>query len=190
MTPCSLYAALRPPAASTRLPATGLLCAVVLLLHTTPASARDPDPPQPQGTPAEAVVTEAQTRSQPAGQGIREGTELINQPGYFAVTGDRVTFFTADGTGRFVGLENLNLDRIMQAIARHPAQLHWHVTGTITEYRGANFLLVRRAILASERTPSQKGLLRTSPARASQLTAEPLPQPASKTKTAAEPRGG
>ena len=58
-----------------------------------------------------------------------------------------MTFFLADGKGRLVGLENLTLQRIAQVIADSPERLRWTVTGTITEYRGANYLLVRRAIL-------------------------------------------
>ena len=63
------------------------------------------------------------------------------------MSGGRVLFFTADGKRRFVGLENLNLERVARTIAESPQTLQWSVTGTITEYRGANFLLVRRAIL-------------------------------------------
>ena len=50
-------------------------------------------------------------------------------------------------TWTFVGLENLNLQRIARTIADNPVPLQWSVTGTITEYRGANFLFVRRAVL-------------------------------------------
>ena len=70
------------------------------------------------------------------------------------MTGDRVIFFSTDGEAlsgdgkaRFVGLENLNLQRIARTIADNPVELQWGVTGTITEFRGANFLLVRRAVL-------------------------------------------
>jgi len=52
-----------------------------------------------------------------------------------------------------VGLENLNLERIARAVADNPVTLEWKVTGTITEYRGANFLLVTRATLISGNRP-------------------------------------
>jgi len=81
---------------------------------------------------------------------IREGTEIIDSTGYFRMTGDRVTFFTDDGSGRYVALENLNLERVSRAIADNPEPLQWTVTGTITEYRGANYLFVRRAALKTE----------------------------------------
>jgi len=189
MTPRLLLFEVRPRAESRRLPAIGVLCAVVLLLRTTAASAGAPDPRRPQDKPAAAPVTGAQRLGRPADQRIREGTELVSQAGYFAITGDRVTFFTADGRGRFVGLENLNLDRIAQTITRNPTRLRWQVTGTITEYRGANFLLVRRAVLASGRTPPGKGPFPKSAAIAGQSRTEPPSKPALRGKPKAPSRG-
>ncbi len=84
---------------------------------------------------------------------LREGTELVDQPGFFRMTGDRVTFYTDIGSGRFMSLENLNLERIARIITDNPQQLEWEVTGTITEYQGTNYLLIRRAVLRS-RLPS------------------------------------
>ena len=81
---------------------------------------------------------------------IREGTEISEKTGYFRMTGDRVTFFTDDGKARLIGLENLNLERVARMIADNPDPLEWTVTGTVTEYRGANFLFVRRAILKTK----------------------------------------
>ncbi len=83
---------------------------------------------------------------------IREGTEIVDLDGHFRFTGDRMSFFSSDGKLRLVGLENLNLQRIARAVADDPRQLRWKVSGTVTEYRGANFLLVRQAILAVDPT--------------------------------------
>ena len=77
----------------------------------------------------------------------REGTEMADRHGFFRMTGDRMTFFTLEGRQRFVALENLNLERIARAVANDPDRLTWSVTGTITEFRGANYLLVRRAVI-------------------------------------------
>jgi hypothetical protein len=41
------------------------------------------------------------------------------------------------------------LERVAQAIAENAKQLDWIVSGTISEYRGENFLLVNRAELKS-----------------------------------------
>ena len=84
---------------------------------------------------------------------IREGSEIVDQLGSFRMTGDRVTFFTADGQGRYVALENLNLERIARVVTEQSDRLTWSVTGTMTEYRGANYLFVRRAILKSRIDP-------------------------------------
>lgn len=48
-----------------------------------------------------------------------------------------------------VCLENLNLERIARAITDNTEQLEWRVSGVLTEYGGANYLLVDRAILKS-----------------------------------------
>ena len=88
---------------------------------------------------------------------IREGTELKDVLGYFTITGSRVTFIEAEGGNRFAGLENLNLERISKMISRAPKQMDWEVSGEVTEYRGANFLLVRRAVLKSGTGAPQRG---------------------------------
>ena len=80
---------------------------------------------------------------------VREGSEIADQLGHFRVTDGRVVFLTADGKRRLVGLENLSLERVARAIDDTPQTLQWSVSGVITEYRGVNYLLVRRAILKS-----------------------------------------
>jgi len=78
---------------------------------------------------------------------IREGTEIVDQLGYFKITGDRATFDTLDGKRQFVGLENLNLARIVNTLSNWDGpDLQWSIDGTITEYRGANYVLVKRAV--------------------------------------------
>jgi hypothetical protein len=86
---------------------------------------------------------------------LREGTELVNVLGSFKLTGDRATFYPADGSGRFGGLENQTLERVAMVIGEDPSLLEWLVTGTITEYKGNNYILVTRAILKSK--PSALG---------------------------------
>lgn len=86
---------------------------------------------------------------------MREGVTL-NSTGVFKVTADRAVFTTEDGTARYSGLENLNLERIAIAVAESPDQLLWSVTGTVTEFRGANYLLVTRAMLKSKADPPAK----------------------------------
>ena len=78
---------------------------------------------------------------------MREGTTVEELRGHFKLTGDRVTFFAVDGKQRFGGLENLALERVARAVKDSPGQLRWQVTGIVTEYRGANYLLVTRAMM-------------------------------------------
>jgi hypothetical protein len=80
----------------------------------------------------------------------REGSRLIDQVGFFKVTGDHVTFISSDGKLKFDGLENLAIERIARTIGDSPDQLEWSTSGTITEYRGANYLLVTQAVLKTK----------------------------------------
>ena len=81
---------------------------------------------------------------------LREGTKIDNLVGEFQVTGDRTTFVTDDGERSFVGLENLNLERVVRILSDKPEQLQWSVSGTITEYQGQNFLAITRAVFKSK----------------------------------------
>ena len=81
----------------------------------------------------------------------REGTEFHNQLGTFRMTGDRAIFTTADNQ-QIRGLENLNLARIVNTIVDSPDSLTWSVSGVLTEYQGANYLLVTKAIVKNRQT--------------------------------------
>jgi hypothetical protein len=80
---------------------------------------------------------------------LREGTELVNQLGQFKLSGQRVVFIAADGRRQLEGLENLSLERIVKEISASSDPRTWLVTGTVTEFQGGNYLLVRRAIQKS-----------------------------------------
>jgi len=95
----------------------------------------------------------------------REGTVLVDVVGSFKFSGDRATFCAADTGACFAGLENLALERVTQVIGDYPEQLQWSVCGTVTEYRGANYLLLSRAILKSK--PVVKPAVKRLPAKAS-----------------------
>ncbi len=130
-----------------RLPGALWTCAAVLLLGAALTGALAPKDTDDDARQAPTAVTHGKSAPPPANLRVREGTEIVDELGHFRITGGRVIFFTADGKRRYVGLENLNLERIARTLADGPQPLQWRVTGTITEYRGANFLLVRRAIL-------------------------------------------
>jgi hypothetical protein len=80
----------------------------------------------------------------------REGSRLVDQTGSFKLAGERVIFTSADGKLRFDGLENLAIERIARTIGDSPDQLEWSISGLITEYRGANYLLVTQAVLKTK----------------------------------------
>jgi hypothetical protein len=52
------------------------------------------------------------------------------------------------GTGVFV---------LTRTIGDSPDQLEWSISGVITEYRGANYLLVTQAVLKTKGTRSRRG---------------------------------
>lgn len=79
----------------------------------------------------------------------REGTQIREERGHFEFNGDRVAFIATETKTRFIGLENLNLQRIAQILGGSADPLEWTVNGVVTEYQGTNFLLVTRATRAT-----------------------------------------
>ncbi len=132
-----------------------LFCLGALLFGAILSAAQQPPlPPGRLPIPDEMIPGQSENASRaaqlPNQIRLSEGTKQIDQVGYFKITGDRVTFFSQDGMSRYVGLENLNLQRIHRAIAGKPRQL-WSVSGMFTEYFGANYLFVERAVLVTDR---------------------------------------
>jgi hypothetical protein len=79
---------------------------------------------------------------------VREGTELHKIEGVFKMVGDRIAFYSGEDKEPFRILENLALERIWRMLDQARGRT-WIVSGTVTEYRGGNFLLVSRAVLKS-----------------------------------------
>ena len=123
-----------------------LAALAMLILGWSAAWSQTPPPARVPGATEE--VQPLNPTSQPNGERLREGTELREAQGYFRFVDDRVVFFRKSGDAKYIGLENLNLERIVSEITNNPTQLEWIVVGSITEYRGANYLLVRRAVLS------------------------------------------
>jgi len=88
-------------------------------------------------------------------QRLREGIELTDQLGVFRGAGER-TMFTVSGQKRtLVCLENLCLERVVQTMSEHPDTLQWIISGTVFEYRGNNYLMLRRATQKSNTQGTQ-----------------------------------
>ena len=94
----------------------------------------------------------------------REGTAIEDAVGYFKMTGDRAMFYVAGQSTKLNCLENLNLERVTAQLAETPDQNEWTVSGTLTEYRGANYLLLSRAVLKSKPTAKTR-VKQSTPAR-------------------------
>jgi hypothetical protein len=143
---------------SPRLVAPGWLLAVAVFA-ATPWLSADVTEHRGRGTTStnHNAPLASSTSTMQDGVRVREGAK-IDKTGCFRKTGDRVTFYADDGKTRYRGLENLMLERIARTIEENPGQLEWQVTGVVTEYRGANFLLVTHAVLRTNgsRTPSQQ----------------------------------
>ena len=79
---------------------------------------------------------------------IRENTPFQDKRGYFRATGQRTIFYTLDGSERYVCLENLSLERILQAMRDDPSRSAWKIGGVFTEFNDENYILIQRAVIA------------------------------------------
>jgi len=118
---------------------------VVAVIAAPALSQESPPGVPPYGYRAEPMDDSGGDDANRSGR-MREGAEFTGY-GFFRATGDRVTFYDDAGNVRFRGLENLTLERIGRAIEETPTQVRWKVKGVITEFRGANFLLVTHAVM-------------------------------------------
>jgi hypothetical protein len=75
----------------------------------------------------------------------REGAELVDVVGTIRRQGNRLEFAPADGSAPMTILENQLLQRIDQSAAASGGGRPWTVSGTVTEYRNINYLLLSRA---------------------------------------------
>lgn len=139
------------PGALDRAPMAGLMCAGALLLGVALAGARTSNENRsfsPADASADAVEKLAPNISEKAPR-FHDSDELVNQVGRFSMSGDRVVFIAADGQ-QLIALENLPLQQVAKTIDGNTAPLQWIVSGKVTEYRGANFLLLSRAERVNE----------------------------------------
>jgi hypothetical protein len=116
--------------------------------------------PAPDSNPASRMAAGSAPANGPGGEAggkaperIREGTKLVDVLGSFqSAGGDSITFSREGGKDSFRVLENLNLQRIGQMLEENRGGTRqWVVSGMITEFRGANYLLVSKFIQAEEK---------------------------------------
>ena len=141
-----------------RAPMAGLLCAVAILFGVASAWSRSAatsssGKTSPEDTVPVKAADHGAKLQDDLRPGVREGGEIVSQIGYFQPAGNRLAFVSADDKSHFVALENQNLERVSQAIAEN-GQLQWIVSGTISQYRGEDFIFLSRAELkAAHRQP-------------------------------------
>lgn len=86
----------------------------------------------------------------------REGGKLTDQRGRIERRGDRYVFLAENSTLHYVVLENLMLERVATVLDESAGgQLNWNVSGTITEFRGSNYILLQRAVVKSATGPKE-----------------------------------
>lgn len=99
---------------------------------------------QDSGSQRKRVTTHENRLEEESRKRIREGQRVVGKIGRFNSGGDRVVF--ESGELKLNVLENLNLERIA-AVVDLDSTATWLVNGTITEFRGQNYLLVTKVIL-------------------------------------------
>ena len=78
---------------------------------------------------------------------IREGAVVEEKIGRFDFIGDRMGFYPIGESDSFRVLENLSLERVWQVVQDTDRKQEWVVSGVVTEFRGANFLLLTKAVM-------------------------------------------
>ena len=88
---------------------------------------------------------------------MREGTDIVNRVGRLTRSADGQSWefnFESDGRSMqdppVVILPNLNLMKMESVTGGMSRDLRFRVTGEVTEYRGRNFILLRKWIIVSD----------------------------------------
>ncbi len=130
------------------------LIAIGLLFGLNALKAAAPDLGATPAAKVDAVSTRAKPTDAIANADVatrlREGTHLVDQSGVFKVQGDGLQFAPANGTRSFSVLQNLAMERISRLVVESPDALEWTMTATVTEFRGANYLLVTQATIKAK----------------------------------------
>ncbi|HEY2411364.1 MAG TPA: hypothetical protein VGI40_03940 [Pirellulaceae bacterium] len=128
-----------------------LVRAVAVLLFAASAIALEPtgsvaNVPTSMSAGTPGLNSQMASGASKASERLREGTKLVDVVGTFqSAGGDSISFSRDGGKESFRVLENLALQRVGQALDLNAK--HWVVSGVITEYRGANYLLLTKAVV-------------------------------------------
>lgn len=84
---------------------------------------------------------------------LDEGTKLPEMLGVFGFSEHRFKFVELRGEHReFICLENSALERVQQASQEESHDCAWIITGSVTQFRGENYLFIDSATPAPKRT--------------------------------------
>jgi hypothetical protein len=127
-------------------------------LLTSPPTAGDPLPQLPAGPTIDASTGKAAVApAAPALPLVREGTHLIDRIGRLNHTPDgQQASFTFDTDGKAMAdppmiiVPNLKLQSMEGAAAGRAADVHFRISGTVTEYKGRNYILLDKAVVLSD----------------------------------------
>jgi len=113
---------------------------------------------QPQLPPAASSAATAASGNSAAGAILREGTDIIDRVGRLQKTADgQQTQFVFDSDGRTLQdapmtiLPNLKLMSMENAVSEASHDLRFRITGTVTEYRGHNYILLEKVVVVQDR---------------------------------------
>ena len=119
--------------------------------------------PAPGAATIETGVVDATSGSAAVAPGapvvtvMREGTDIVNRVGRLTRSADGQQWeFTFESDGRtmldppVIILPNLNLMKMESTVSGMSRDLRFRVTGEVTEYRGRNYILLRKFMVVSE----------------------------------------
>ena len=86
---------------------------------------------------------------------LREG-EVIEATGRLELSGDRAIFYPKGEKASLRVLENLALERITRVLSESRDEREWVISGTVTEYRGANYILIHKAVQRARKETAAK----------------------------------
>jgi hypothetical protein len=130
-----------------------LVCAAAVAFLATSAVATEPsgsvaNVPTRMSAGGPGMGSQTASGTSKGSERLREGTKLVDVVGTFqSAGGDSISFSRDGGKESFRVLENLALHRVGQALENNLNAKHWVVSGIITEYRSANYLLLTKAVV-------------------------------------------
>jgi hypothetical protein len=128
-------------------------------LLAQPKNFGQPLPPSTQTLPAmdRSTGSAAVAPGAPNLPVVREGTHKIEVAGRLSHSADgtqAIFTFDSDGTTMkdppMIILPNLKLQSMEGAVAAKASDVHFRVSGTVTEYKGRNYILLDKAVVLAD----------------------------------------